>query len=89
VTTPELAETVGAEALKHLFATISELLLKKGRVDINDFGTFELHRRKPRYARNPRTGERIAVAAQTTVKFKPATALKRAAAQRQDVPDGK
>jgi nucleoid DNA-binding protein len=47
-----------------------------GRVVIPDFGIFELRRRRPTRARNPRTGERIEIPARTVVRFKPAATLK-------------
>ena len=62
-------------------ASLASVLLEKGDVRIDDFGTFELRRRKARRARNPRTGERIDVPARTVVYFKPAAALRDRAAQ--------
>jgi nucleoid DNA-binding protein len=89
VTTSELGNAAGgASAVKQVFTAVTQLLMKQGRVEIDGFGTFELHKRKARRARNPRTGERINVPAKLTVKFKPAGALKREAEQRPDVPDG-
>jgi integration host factor subunit beta len=40
------------------------------RLEFRDFGVFEVVRRKPRTARNPRTGEPIEVPAKTVVHFK-------------------
>jgi nucleoid DNA-binding protein len=40
------------------------------RLEFRDFGVFEVVRRKPRIARNPRTGETIDVPAKSVVHFK-------------------
>ena len=40
------------------------------RLEFRDFGVFEVVTRKPRVARNPRTGESIHVPAKTVVHFK-------------------
>jgi DNA-binding protein HU-beta len=51
--------------------------LKAGRrVQITGFGTFETRSRKARMARNPRTGEQVAVKATTVPAFKAGRALK-------------
>ena len=47
------------------------VLAKEGRVDLRNFGVFEVKKRKARQARNPRTGEKIMVGESVTVKFKP------------------
>jgi len=84
MTTPELAESQSDVA--QVFAAVSDVLLKRGRVEIDGFGVFELRRRKPRRARNPRTGARIDVLATTTIRFTPAKSLKTNAASISDVP---
>lgn len=63
-----------------VFESVAERLMQEGRVEVHRFGTFELVRRKPRRARNPRTGARIDVPARTVVRFTPARALKDRAA---------
>lgn len=81
MTTPELSKAVGGEnTVERVFTAVVAALMKKGRVEIDGFGTFELHQRKARRARNPRTGERIDVPAKVVVKFTPAGTLKRQAA---------
>ena len=82
MTTPEL----NGAAVKQVFDAVADVLMKRGRVEIAGFGTFELYRRKPRTARNPRTGERIDLPAKVAVKFKPTNALKRQAVRLPDVP---
>jgi len=69
-----------------VFDGVATALVAKGRVEVDGFGVFELHRRKPTRARNPRTGERIAVPAKAVVRFKPARALKARAAEVTELP---
>jgi nucleoid DNA-binding protein len=54
-----------------VFDTIVETLASQGRIELRKFGVFEVRRRKPRKARNPRTGERVSVPARLVVNFKP------------------
>ena len=51
--------------------TILETLATEGRLELRNFGVFEVQRRAARKARNPRTGERVDVPARHTVTFKP------------------
>jgi DNA-binding protein HU-beta/integration host factor subunit beta len=46
-------------------------LAKKGRIELRNFGVFEVKARKPRKARNPRSGEVVFVPAKNAVTFKP------------------
>lgn len=52
---------------------------KAGRFTIGTFGTFAISPRKARVGRNPRTGEEIKIKASKTLRFKPASQLKKAA----------
>ncbi len=47
-----------------------------GKVQITGFGTFETRKRGARTGRNPRTGEKIQIAASTAPAFKPGKGLK-------------
>lgn len=51
--------------------SIVEALEKKGRIELRNFGVFEVKARKPRKARNPRTNEVVFVPAKKAVTFKP------------------
>jgi nucleoid DNA-binding protein len=42
-----------------------------GRIELRNFGVFEVKRRAPRKARNPRTSEKVFVPAKYVVTFKP------------------
>jgi nucleoid DNA-binding protein len=50
---------------------IINALVKHGRVELRNFGVFKVKWRKPRKARNPRTGEKVIVPERCTVTFKP------------------
>src|SRR5271165_3800843 len=50
---------------------IINVLAKEGRVELRNFGVFEVKKRKPRQARNPRTGAKVMVGERFTVTFKP------------------
>ncbi|MFQ5971853.1 MAG: HU family DNA-binding protein [Alphaproteobacteria bacterium] len=52
---------------------------KDGRYTIGTLGTFSIAKRAPRNGRNPRTGEPIRIKASKSLRFKPASNLKRAA----------
>jgi DNA-binding protein HU-beta len=52
---------------------------KEGRVSIGTLGTFSVSRRRARMGRNPQTGEPIRIRASKSLRFRPASNLKRAA----------
>ena len=54
-----------------VFDGIVETLASEGRIELRNFGVFEVRRRKPRKARNPRTGKAVDVPAKVVVTFKP------------------
>ncbi len=55
--------------------TITEQLLKEDRVAIIGFGTFLVNEKPARTGVNPRSGEKIQIAARKVVKFKPGADL--------------
>ncbi len=50
---------------------IIDVLASERRLELRNFGVFEVRRRKARRARNPRTGEEVMVPAKNVVAFKP------------------
>ena len=46
------------EIVQKTFNAIVEALVEEGRIELRNFGVFEVKRRAPRKARNPRTGEK-------------------------------
>ena len=53
------------------FDALIDVLAQEGRLELRNFGVFQIKQRKARTARNPRTGEAIAVGAKNVVNFKP------------------
>ena len=51
-------------------------LYQGDRIEIRGFGSFCLHTHKSRMARNPKTGDKIALERRNTVHFKPSKELK-------------
>lgn len=68
-----------AAALRSLDAfvkLVSDELAKGGEIVIPGFGSFKTAERAERAGRNPQTGEALTIAASTTVRFVPGSALK-------------
>ena len=59
-----------------MFETIQTALSKGEEVAISGFGTFSAKKRAARQGVNPKTGERIQIAATTVPKFKAGKGLK-------------
>lgn len=68
-------QVVAKRAVQEVLDLIVEALLKNGRMELRNFGVFELKRRAPRVARNPRTNEQVDVPAKTVVVFQPGKKL--------------
>ncbi|MEC9206169.1 MAG: HU family DNA-binding protein [Pseudomonadota bacterium] len=64
-------------SVKKIFEYISQSLYSGERVELRGFGTFSLHEHNSRTARNPKTGEPVALQKRYTVHFKPSKELKR------------
>jgi nucleoid DNA-binding protein len=64
-----LKQQLALQVVQMLFDGIIETLATEGRVELRNFGVFEVKKRRARAARNPRTGERVAVPEPVTVKF--------------------
>ena len=65
-----------AVVVDEVFNTIKNTLASGEKVAIAGFGSFEVAERVARTARNPRTGEEIAVPASKAPKFKASKTLK-------------
>ncbi|MBL6700934.1 MAG: integration host factor subunit beta [Gammaproteobacteria bacterium] len=63
-------------SIKKIINFMSENLYQGERVEIRGFGTFSLHTHQSRLARNPKTGDKIALERRNTVHFKPSKELK-------------
>ena len=59
------------EVVQKTFDAIAVTLVEHGRIELRNFGVFEVKKREPRKARNPRTGAEVYVPAKNVVTFKP------------------
>ena len=59
------------EIVQKTFDAIVETLVSERRIELRNFGVFEVKKRAARKARNPRTGEKVDVAEKYVVTFKP------------------
>lgn len=59
------------DLVQRTFDALIEALVKEGRIELRNFGVFEIKRREARMARNPRTGEKVPVQAKNVLTFKP------------------
>lgn len=59
------------EIVQKTFDAIVDTLVEDGRIELRNFGVFEVKRRAPRQARNPRTGKPVPVPEKFVVTFKP------------------
>jgi DNA-binding protein HU-beta/integration host factor subunit beta len=63
------------EVVQLVLDGIVETLVSEGRIELRNFGVFEVKRRKPRKARNPLTGESVSVPPKLVVTFTPGRAM--------------
>ena len=59
------------EIVQKTFDAIVETLVEEGRIELRNFGVFEVKKRAARKARNPRTGDKVFVPEKYVVTFKP------------------
>ena len=65
-----------ARALEAFTETVTEALKAGEKISLVGFGTFATSERAAREGRNPRTGEKVEIAARTAVSFKAGSKLK-------------
>jgi nucleoid DNA-binding protein len=75
------------EIVQKTFDAIIDTLLREKRIELRNFGVFEVKRRKARKARNPRTGERVDVEPKNVVTFKPGKEMEERVRNLKDVPE--
>jgi len=59
------------EIVQKTFDAIVDTLVEDKRIELRNFGVFEVKKRAARRARNPRTGEKVFVEEKFVVTFKP------------------
>ena len=66
-----IPQTQAREYVQRILDTVLETLAMEGRVELRNFGVFEVKQRAAHKARNPRTGEKVDVPEKYVVTFKP------------------
>jgi integration host factor subunit beta len=90
----QIADSIGLtqlqtkEIVQKTFNAIVDTLIthKKHRIELRNFGVFEVKQRKARKARNPRTGEKVDVPPKNVVTFKPGKWMEERVRQLVDLP---
>lgn len=78
----DVAERLGytqnevADVIQATLDSVIETLADGNRLEIRNFGVFELKKRDARLGRNPRTGEAVPIEEKSVAVFKPGKALK-------------
>jgi nucleoid DNA-binding protein len=81
VTKKEIVKTISDETglnqqqikqvVQKTFDSIVQTLVEEGRIELRNFGVFQVRPRAARKARNPRTGRQVEVPEKFVVSFKP------------------
>ena len=85
-----ISEEIGLTQLKtkkivqKTFDAIVETLVTDRRIELRNFGVFEVKERAARKARNPRTGDRVDVPSKFVVTFKPGKEMEERVRQLQE-----
>jgi nucleoid DNA-binding protein len=97
MTKKEMAKAIAAELglnqvqvkeiIQRVFDGITATLVQEGRIELRNFGIFEVKKRKPRKARNPRTGASVKVPGKLVVTFKPGREMEQRVGQLKNVPN--
>jgi len=83
-----LSHNQAKEIIQQVLDGITETLVTEGRIELRNFGVFEVKKRRPRKARNPRTGEEVDVPARLVVTFKPGLEMAERVSQVKNRPEG-
>ena len=81
-----ILQTQAQEVVQRVFDSITETLVQEGRIELRNFGVFEVKERRPRRARNPRTGEAVDVPGKRVVTFKPVREMEERVGRLKKVP---
>lgn len=66
------------QVVQRTFDAVLEALKSGKRIELRNFGVFQVKKRKKRIGRNPKTGEVIPVPERQAVVFKPGLEMKKA-----------
>jgi nucleoid DNA-binding protein len=89
----QISERIGLTQLKtkdivqQTFDAVVDTLVEVGRIELRNFGVFEVKKRKARKARNPRTGTKVDVPPKFVVTFKPGKEMEERVRQITELPE--
>jgi nucleoid DNA-binding protein len=67
----DLSHRKTREIVQSTFDAVVETIIEDGRIELRNFGVFEVKKRAARKAHNPKTGEAVNVPAKYVVTFRP------------------
>ena len=70
------SKSISSQIVDNFFELLIDELMKKGKVKISSFGTFEVINKKERIGRNPKTKIETKITARRIVKFRPSAKTK-------------
>ena len=70
------SKNISSQIVDDFFELLIDELIKKNKVKISSFGTFEVINKKERIGRNPKTKVMAKICARKIVKFKPSSKTK-------------
>ncbi len=73
----KVSQNLVHEIIRRTFDGIIDALVNRRRVELRNFGVFQVRLRAARKARNPRTNERVDVPERMAVAFKPGKEMAR------------
>ena len=76
------------EVVQRVFDGITETLVTEGRIELRNFGVFEVKKRRAKKARNPRTGKHVDVPEKLVATFKPGREMQERVGQSRAMPGG-
>jgi len=65
-----------SNVVQELLDAVTEVLVEGNRLEIRNFGVFEVKERESRIGRNPRTGEEVPIPKKRVTSFRPGKTLK-------------
>lgn len=74
---PQLTHADTTLSIQTILNSMTDALVNNDRIEVRGFGSFNISIRPARIARNPRTGEKVNVAAKRAPHFKPGIDLKK------------
>jgi len=73
----KITDLLAKQIVKEVFSSIIDTVIKEGRLEMRNFGVFSIRERKPRKARNPKTGAEVLLPARKVMVFKPGYNVKK------------